>query len=283
MKSFLLTLLIASLTAFAVARASLHEGNTHRETTFERIQRTGEIRCGYVPYPPEIMVDPATKKLSGWAYDMVEAIGKQAGLKIVWSEEVGIANMFDGLYTNRYDALCVGVFENPARARRVIFSNPVNYTASYIYARADDTRFTDDFSNIDRPGITVAVVEGEISEFIAREKFPHAHIFALPQTASDPTQAMLAVATGKADIALSQKATALAYMDQNKGQIRQVSEKPIQAFSQTLASFHPDNYALKLLFDTAIRALYADGTIPAIFEKYDPAQQTYMMLSKPYQ
>jgi polar amino acid transport system substrate-binding protein len=279
-------LFTVALAGFLTLLATYIIAPTHttdvRKSTYTRVMNSGKLRCGYIPYPPELIVDPATGALSGYLYDIINKIGEEASIEIEWTEEVGIANAFEGLYTNRYDAVCAGFFENPSRATRVIFSQPLNYTASYVYAREGDTRFDNDFSIANSPNITIAVVDGEISEFIAREKFPNAKIFALPQTANNPTQAMVAVTTGKADIALSQKATAKAFMKHNPGTMHLVSEKPAQAYSQTLASFHPEDYALKAFFDTSIRSLYAAGVIEEILSRYDPEHDTYLLLDTPY-
>lgn len=252
-----------------------------QETAYERVMNSRILRCGYVPYPPEMSVDPVTGALSGYLFEIMEKIADEAGLAIEW-EEVSITGAFDGLYAGRYDAVCAGYFENPQRASRVIFSEPLNYTASFVYVRADDMRFGTDFSVINDPSVTVAVVDGEISAFIAEEKFSKAEVFALPQLASNPTEALTALASGKADVAFSQRATADAFMQNNPGQVKLVSVKPVQAYSQSLASFHPRDTALKAFFDTSIRALYANDFIPQTIQKYDPTLSTYLLRATPY-
>lgn len=251
-------------------------------STFERVVSTQTLKCGYIIYPPELSKDPNTGKLSGIVYDVIEEIGKQTGIKIDWSEEVGIAEAFDGLYSKRYDVVCASYFENPPRATRVIFTNPLNYTASFAYARIDDNRFGDDFSVINSPNIKIAVIDGEASEFIARENFKNSTIYALPQIASNPTSALVELANGKADVVFSSKATAQFYIKNNPEKIKLISNKPVQAYSQSLASFHPDDYQMKFLFDTSLRALYASGFIEETIKKYDPNLTTYLPLETPW-
>ncbi len=274
MKNIILTFFLLLITFPAMAKDG--------ESTYERVVRTKTLKCGYIIYPPELSVDPNTKELSGIVYDVIEEIGKQTGIEIDWAEEVGIAEAFDGLYTNRYDAVCASYFENPPRATRAIFTNPLNYTASFAYARIDDNRFGDNFNIINDPAITVAVIDGEISQFIAKEDFKKSNIFALPQLASNPTSALVALENKKADIVFSSKATAKQYMKKNPGKVKLISENPVQAYSQSLASFHPDDYQMKFLFDSSLRALYASGFIEKTLKKHDPELTTYLPLKTPW-
>jgi len=287
LKHILFTSLIAVATAtacFVVILGNGHTAPSARENAFDRVMRTGVLRCGYIPYAPEMMVDPATGKLSGFVYDMVEALGKASGLKVTWVEEVSTSNMFEGLHTGRYDALCSALFEKPAQARKAVFTTPIDYSESYMYARAknDSVSNSDNAATLDRVDIKVAVVDGEMSSAIAHDLFPHARIFALPPTASSPSEALTAVATGKADIAFSQKAVAEIFMSHNLEQVKQIGTAPVTIMSQTMASFDPADVELKNFFDSVIHTLYTNGTIPRIFQKYDPKQLTYKPLRSPY-
>jgi len=284
LKHALYTALIAAVISCLVVLGSGHSAPSIRENAFNRVMRTGVLRCGYIPYAPEMMVDPATGKLSGFVYDMTEALGKAAGLKVVWVEEVSTSVMFEGLHSGRYDALCSALFEKPAQARKAAFTTPIDYSESYMYMRSENHSISnsDTAVTLDRPNITVAVVDGEMSSAIAQDQFPHAKIFALPPTASSPSEALTAVATGKADIAFSQKAVAEIFMAHNPTQMRQIGRLPVTTMSQTVASFDPADAALKNFFDSVIHTLYANGTIPRIFKKYDPQQLTYKPLRSPY-
>jgi ABC-type amino acid transport substrate-binding protein len=60
-----------------------------KETSYDRVMRTGVIRCGYVEWPPYLLKDPNTQEFSGLIYDYMMAIGKDLGFKVEWSESVG--------------------------------------------------------------------------------------------------------------------------------------------------------------------------------------------------
>lgn len=77
-----------------------------KETAYDRIMKSGEIRCGYAISPPAMVQDPNTGEISGMDYDIWQEIGKELGVKIVWPEEAGWGNYITGLNSGRYDAFC---------------------------------------------------------------------------------------------------------------------------------------------------------------------------------
>lgn len=84
-----------------------------KESAYDRVIRTGTIRCGYAISPPVMVQDPNTKKLSGLDYDLWQEIGKDLGLKIEFVEEAGWGNFIEGLRSNRYDAFCTELWPDP--------------------------------------------------------------------------------------------------------------------------------------------------------------------------
>lgn len=61
--------------------SSREDHASKQETTFERVLRTGVIRCGYPVWPPSNIVDPNTKILSGYSHDLTEAVADELSLK----------------------------------------------------------------------------------------------------------------------------------------------------------------------------------------------------------
>jgi ABC-type amino acid transport substrate-binding protein len=59
------------------------------ENTYDKVMRSGVIRCGYGLEPPMLQIDPNTGKPFGAIVDIVERIGSLLDLKIEWVEQVG--------------------------------------------------------------------------------------------------------------------------------------------------------------------------------------------------
>jgi ABC-type amino acid transport substrate-binding protein len=172
-----------------------------KETLYERVKRTKELRCSYVVYPPTFAKNMETGEFSGVMYDLMEALGKQMGIKIIWAEEVGMDGAFTGLATGRYDAVCPGFWINPERAAISNFAVPFYYQGAFAQVRADDMRFDAGPQTIDQAGVRIGVTEGEMAQLIAKENFPSAKIVSQPGLAGE-SAALMDVMTGKADVAL---------------------------------------------------------------------------------
>ncbi|MBL3676824.1 MAG: transporter substrate-binding domain-containing protein [Alphaproteobacteria bacterium] len=252
------------------------------ESAYDRVMRTGDIRCGYIVYPPEMVRDPNTGQLSGSVYEIVEAAAERAGLTVQWVEEVPMTTMFEGLHSGRHDALCSGLYENAARARAVVFAVPVNYGVTYAFARTDDTRFDDDLATIDDSSITIAVIDGEIGQAIASARFPRARTLALPQL-SDNSMVLESVATKKADVAFLQKANAAPFLANNPGKVKVAGPGPVRTYPAPPMAFAPGELRLKFLMDAALREVLLDGTVERIVHSYDPEEQSYLLPARPYQ
>lgn len=272
----LILLLFALFIAFPAFAAE-----KEKESVYDRVIRTNVLRCSYIVYSPETIKDPNTGELSGILVETMEALGKQLDITIKWVEEVPFTHMFEGLYSGRHDALCSGLYENPQRAKRVLFSIPSNYGVTYAFSRTDDNRFNETLSLINDPAITIAVIDGEIAQSIASEIFSKAKTLALPQLA-DISMVLESVSTNKADIAFLQKTSAQNFINNNPGKIKLINAEPVRTYPAPPLVFHPDEIKLKLLFDAAIRTLHLNGTIENILRRYDPTLESYLLVAKPY-
>ncbi|MDD3182512.1 MAG: transporter substrate-binding domain-containing protein [Alphaproteobacteria bacterium] len=278
-------IVIAAATTLAVQHfAPQTSAAPKQETTFERVMRTRVLRCAYLPYPPEIIKDPNTGKLSGYIVDITEEIGHQLNLKIEWTTELGFGfqNVPADFKTGRYDAVCSGFVETAAHASAALFSTPIDYAPVYAYVRADDTRFDQSLDLINDPAIKIAVIDGESGQSIAREVFPRSSSHSLPEM-SDVSLSLESVATRKADMAISTIATAKGYMEHNPGKLKVIRNHPIKSWIQPSMAFPHGEHDFKYVVDATIRALHENGFIEHTFKKYDPKLESYLMVAKPYQ
>lgn len=269
-------ILICALLSFQTAYAA------EKESAYDRIMRTNTLRCAYIVYPPETIKDPNTGTLSGTVYDTVEMVGKLLDWKIEWVAEVGFADMFDGLKTGKYDALCSGLWESPSRARHALFSLPTNYGIYHAFVRAQDTRFDKGLKNANAPDIKIAVIDGEYGETVAKESFPLAGLLSLPQL-SDISQLLESVATEKADIVFLQKTPAQGYLASHPGKIKIVDGYPVRVMPAPPFAFAVGEHDLKALIDSTLTFMINGGEIESILRKYDPNLLSYTLISKPYE
>ncbi|HRK97081.1 MAG TPA: transporter substrate-binding domain-containing protein [Alphaproteobacteria bacterium] len=275
MRYFIFTLLFifTALPAFSAEGA--------KESAYDRVIRTGVLRCGYILLPPETIKDMNTGKLSGIAFDLTEEVAKRLGVKVNWIEEVNFSTMTEGLNSNRYDAVCFSLYRYSLGAKFADFSVPLFYSKTGIYVREDDHRFDKDFSLINSEDITIATVDGEMSHFIAQDDFPNAKTLSMPQS-TDLSQMMVSVETKKADVTFLNGIVAKGYMDANLGKIRDISgDAPLRVYSHGLM-FAKGQYDLVKTIDLILSEMHDHGAIDKILDRYDPSGTTYFRTYKSY-
>ncbi|MGE4351182.1 MAG: substrate-binding periplasmic protein [Bdellovibrionales bacterium] len=282
--NLLLVVVLSAATAFAVGKyggATTPSSQTElKETVYDRVMRTQTIRCNYILYPQFIERDPNTKKLSGLYVEFMEELGRRLSLKIDWAVETGIVDAFEGLKAGRIDVACVPFSMTPARSRVTDFTTPVLFYPTYAYVRVGDTRFDNNIKAVNDPSVTMAVLEGEMSQVIASEDFPKTKILTL-QNLMDVSQVMESVATGKADIMLTEPSTIEDYLTHNPGKLKRVNAPPLRMFAGGL-SVNVGEEKLKNMLNTTIESMRDTGYFERLLIKSEKDKDFYYLPAKPW-
>lgn len=272
MRKFLLFwLLIASFPAFAA-----------QESVYDRVMKSGTLRCGYYVSAPYVIKDAATGKMSGIWYDYVEELGRWLGLKIDWAEETGYGDMVAAFDAHKIDAFCTGVWVNPSRSTVMDFVSPISYQLLYAYVRDGDTRFDKNIALINDPKIQVSCVDGEMSSIIPREDFPKSTQSCLPQL-SALSDVYMNVTSGKADIVFTSPVAIAQFNKTNANKLRKVpTAYPIRIFPESLA-VQRDQYEFRRMLDLATEFMVNTGKIDVILRKYQTSPDDFRHPIKPYE
>lgn len=152
-----------------------------KESAFDRVLRTGTIRCGYYVFPPIVARDVNTGAVSGFSVDFMNRLAERAGLKVEWTEEITFGNWVPAMQGGRFDMICTPMWPELTHARAVLFSHSLFYSGLSPAVRADDTRFTDTTSAqiLNDPAFTVLTQEGNATDAVARAAFPKAKFYVL--------------------------------------------------------------------------------------------------------
>jgi ABC-type amino acid transport substrate-binding protein len=255
--------------------------NTPQKTLLATVLERGEIRVGYVVYPPGLIKDPNTGQLSGIFYDTLEAAGKNLGLKINWVEEAGWSTMIEGLDAGRYDMIGSPVWPNSTRAKSVDFSLPLSYSTVSAYVKTGDIRFKE-IKDADRESITIATIDGEMSSFIAKETFPKAKTISLPQD-TQVSQLLLDVTAGKADITFVETAIAEEFLTKNPGSIINITPtNPLRSFGNTML-VPKGEVEFQSTLNSALEELHNNGTTDVLISKYETYPNSFKRVAKPFE
>lgn len=260
MKRFFLIILLTVLPA-------LTQAQDKTESTFDRIIRTGTIRCGYATWPTNLTKDPNTGQMAGRSYDVMNAVGEKLGLKIDWAEETGWGTVEQGLASKRFDMMCVGMCLDAQRVKRVWYSTPYVHNPVFMFVRADDERFDKNLDALNDPAIKIAVISNTIVEYAAREKFPKATIVDIADLGGS-IDLIMAVATGKADAAVNDVYSIDQYNETNGNAVKRIGD-PVR-YCHGGFMLPQGDMNLKQMIDAALYELNTSSTLRKIYAKYFP-------------
>lgn len=179
--------------------------STAKADTFDTILKTKKITVGYIPYDDLTRRDLSTGKVVGLLPEVVEKIAAGAGIPAENITYVATdwANFGVGLQSGKFDFSIAATFATIPRATVAAFTHPLFYLGNSAIVRKGDDRFADvkTIMDLDREGITIAVVSGEQSHDFASKNFKKAKLKVLKS--ADLSTAMLEVLAQRADVAMS--------------------------------------------------------------------------------
>ena len=263
-----LILATSILTAMIIGSCAQPNGTApKKESAYDRVMRTGVLRCAYGLWEPCVIRDPNTGEFSGIVYDFMQDLGKSINVKVDYCLDVPWDSIGAALRFGKADAHCAGVWSTPSRGRVMAFSHPLFFTPAVIFARAGDKRFDFKVERINQPDITVALSDDDITREIYNSEFPKAKKYELPQGAP-AEELLLAVATKKADVAFNSPPRLNSFEKGYPGLVKIVpTNKPLRIYADTIAVDIHEQELLSVL-NTAIDNLRDSGEIDKLVAKY---------------
>lgn len=177
---------VARLLATCVALAAIIPMQVAAQTQKSRlatILERGSLRVGTTgDFNPMSLRDPATNTYKGFDIEAMEQLAKDLGVRIEWVPAEW-ATLVAGITADRYDIFS-GASVNMARARTVAFSDPY-YEAGAVplVQRANLAKYKS-WDDINKKGVSVAVLLGTVFEEQAKQHFPLATVRAVEKPAT---------------------------------------------------------------------------------------------------
>jgi polar amino acid transport system substrate-binding protein len=166
-------------------------------STLERIKRTGSLRIGViVGQEPYFHKDLASGQWSGACIDMANDIASKLSAKVE-TVETTWGNQILDLQGDKID-LAFAVNPTPERSLVIDFSTPILVHSFTVITKKGFAK-PQNWSDIDKGEVKIAVDLGSTHELIARRYCPKASILGF----KNRDEAILAVATGRADCNVS--------------------------------------------------------------------------------
>jgi ABC-type amino acid transport substrate-binding protein len=272
----LAVIFIAVLSAFVTVRYIPQSVEiTKEESSYDRIMRTGVVRCGYLVWEPAVIKDPNTGQLSGVVYDLYKKVFDSLDLKVEWIE-ANIATYIEDLNSGKYDVECAGGFPTALRGKHVAYTKPLFYAPFHFFVRTDSPLKSVD--EINDPKVRFAVMDGDATQYYRQEYFPNSTVINLP--GGDLSQVMLQVVYGKADVTIWDALSAEPLLRSHEGQLRPLANNKINAIAVNMSVPHSEVALLNML-NTAITELHQFDSIRAVVKNYKLAPDAVVYYAEP--
>jgi membrane-bound lytic murein transglycosylase MltF len=270
MKQTFISIITAALVAvafiFILQPRSGVPAPAHKESAYDRVMRTGVLKCGYYPWPGTAELDPNTQELTGLMPELTRTLGRMLDLKVEYVQMSGQGMEVQELKSGRYDAACVSSYYVFSMGKFVDFSTPYAYFPMFAYGRADDQRFKN-LTDLNDPDVTFVGADGDISVTLVGYQFPKAKLVTLAAT-SDATALTINVATNKADVTLIDPGLAATYNANNPDKLKMLDPAhPVAVYPVGFSVAKGEDKLLRML-DSAVSAMANTGMLTPVLDRY---------------
>lgn len=257
-----LILLVATI---SVSCSSLNSSPQISESVLDRMVSQGNLKAGYVVYPPTVIAGKEASKPSGFLIDLMNEIATRGNFKVSY-EETTFDNIQVGLTTNRFDVVVGGIFKTIPRATTLASPRTIMYWAGTMgVTKSQNVNRFPELSSLNRPQVKIAVTSGTAEHEWVKKELPNANVQALQN--EDISLTLAEVVSGRADVAFADAVTIRAFLQRNQGISTLFDDKQFNSFAVSFVVRKEDNDLLQFL-DTSLEVLEVDGTTQEISKKY---------------
>ncbi len=248
MKKIIAVVLMLALSLCALTACS------PKGKTLDEVKEAGKLVIATSPdFPPFENLEG--QKVVGIEIDIMEMICAELGVELV-IEQIAFDAVLTGVQSGKYDCGVSGISVTPKREKKVLFTDPYCLAAQCIVVTADSTIA----SKADLEGKTISVQTGTTAaDFCSGEGYD------LKQFEANQ-DAKLALTQGKVDAWVVDDLTAKEFCD---------GDASVKILADSMTT-EPYAFAFAFGSETLVEEinnilanLVADGTVEALFEKYE--------------
>lgn len=174
------TLAAVSLIAAAIPAGSAFAADAGN--SWKAVREAGVLRCGAATSPPYVMRDPKTGDYSGLFPDLCKQFGEQVLKVKVQFVDTSWDNIVAGLQSEKWD-ISLSLNDTPERRKAISFSKPaIGYSVNFAYSTKNPkvAAGITSMADIDKPGMSVAVMSGTAQDKAVSAVIKQAKIVRLP-------------------------------------------------------------------------------------------------------
>ncbi len=172
---FVILLAVVAITAQAAAQT---------ESRLHQILKAGELRVGTTgDWNPMTVRDPASNSYKGFDIDLMKELAQDLGVKLTFVP-TDWKTLVNGIVADKYD-MSTSASVTPARIRTVGFTKSYYQVSTVPLTLKSNLDKFQDWEDIDKPEVTVAVTLGTSQEQQVKQFFPNAKIKSIEAPARD--------------------------------------------------------------------------------------------------
>ena len=206
-------------------------------------------------FPPMEFVENG--KMTGFDYDLMEALAKQMGKTVEWTQ-IDFKGLVPGVVAGRFDMAVSAIYITPERAKVVDFGDSY-YAGGLVIMVKDDNGSIKSVADLAGKKVTVQV--GTKSVGYLKETYPKIELVEVEKN----DQMFNLVAIGRADAAVTGLPAAYQYVRTRGGLKVLPTQLTTEAYGMAVSKSEP---ALTAALNKALAALKANGTYDAIVKKW---------------
>lgn len=263
--TIILVLLALGLSIFALVRARSTQGTSSSSSGLDRIKQDSLMRVGYVRFAPCADVNVSTGKLEGIFIDAMHEVATDLKMQVEFKETT-LATFAAALQADEFDFSVGPIFITPSRAATVSYTEPLLALGNSGLVKKENKESFATVEALGKPGIRVAVLQGQAMEQFVRSRFPQANLVVI--AGSDLTAPMSAVEAGQADIGLSNSVTVQQYAANHPNTVPVFTAE--NALSRLALAWvvRADDERLRSFLNACIEWLIQSGKLDVIQSKY---------------
>lgn len=255
---------VAAVTLSAACSGIANAGDN--ESQWASVKKEGVLRCGAAVAPPYVMRDPKTGSYSGFFADLCRDFGQNVLKVKVQFVDTTWDNIVAGLQAGKWD-LSLALNNTPERAKAISFSTGAsNYEVSFVYNKTNPkitTRLTS-IADIDKPGLTLAVMSGTAQDKAVSAVIKQAQIMRLP--GADETR--LALTSKRADVLVDASDTNWLFVESHPDWAVPFTPKPALAKQEVAFGLRKDTPSTDVaVLNTYLKQKVSTGAVNALIKK----------------
>ena len=211
-------------------------------------------------YPPFNSLDPDTGEGIGYDYDFFEELCKRANCVPVF-EEFAWEGLFEAAAAGEFDITMDGITITLERSKTVAYSDPIIEYGMVLMVRADEEVIKDLDTLIAATDKLVSTQLATTNETMSIGWVGEERV----KSFDDFPTAVTAMMAGDADCVPIDEVAAIGFMQANPGQLKIVGE---YLTAELLGCVMPPESEILVAVDAAIDAMWADGTMDALWQKW---------------